>query len=64
MWQIVRLSRWESERMKFKELAEYCKELGDCDDCEHKKECEHFTERLENISPIGLMNFISENENL
>ena len=50
--------------MKVKELAEYCKSIEiDCYVCRYKEKCEKMTNILEEISPIGLIEFI-ENKDL
>ena len=49
--------RWRINILQ--ELAEYCKSIDiDCDKCEHKKECEDFQDRIEEISPFGMVEMV------
>lgn len=49
--------------MNVKELGEYCNSINiNCDVCEHKKECEKFTNVIEEISPCGFINLANNME--
>lgn len=51
--------------MKISELARYCEEIDtDCSTCEHEEECKELTERLDEISPYGLVDMIKKDEEL
>lgn len=51
--------------MNIIELAEYCKSIEiNCDVCEHNEECVTFQERLEDISPYGLIDLLEKNDKL
>lgn len=51
--------------MKLVQLANYCETIEiNCDICEHKKECEIFTYKLEEISPFGLIDLVNKNPEL
>lgn len=51
--------------MKFSELVDYCKSIEvDCTKCEKADCCSYLSSRLENISPIGLMDFIEDDEEI
>lgn len=49
--------------MKLSELAEYCKTV-DCTECEKENYCISFTSRIENITPIGLINLVEDDEDI
>ena len=49
--------------MKIRELAEYCSSIEiDCDKCEHKELCDGLQYKLEDISPLGLIDLVDENK--
>ena len=51
--------------MKIRELAEYCNSIEiDCDKCEHKELCDGLQYKLEDISPLGLIDLVDENMEL
>lgn len=51
--------------MKIRELAEYCNSIEiDCGKCEHKELCDGLQYKLEDISPLGLIDFVDENTEL
>ena len=50
---------------KIRELAEYCCSIEiDCDKCEHKELCDGLQYKLEDISPLGLIDLVDENTEL
>lgn len=51
--------------MKITELGAYCKSIKiDCDVCEHEEECKYLTEKMEDLSPCGLIDLLTDNEDL
>lgn len=51
--------------MKFSELVEYCEEIHvNCTECEKEDCCMNFQNRIEDISPMGLMMFVKDDENI
>lgn len=51
--------------MRIRELAEYCSSIEiDCDKCENKELCDGLQYKLEDISPLGLIDFIDKNTEL
>lgn len=51
--------------MTIRELANICKERNiDCDDCPHINECNTLTNKLEEISPMRLIELIDNNEEI
>jgi len=51
--------------MKITELADYCKSIGiDCEECEHEDECKQLINKLEDISPFGLITLIEIDDEL
>lgn len=48
------------EEIKISELANYCKSIEvDCSICENKDACDAFSEKIEDISPKGLMELVN-----
>lgn len=53
------------ERIRINELAEYCKSISiDCSICEKKGACMGFEARIEDISPIGLVELVNGNQEI
>lgn len=53
------------ESIKIKELAEYCNSINiDCSVCKKKSACMEFEVRIEDISPIGLVELVNGNEEI
>ena len=53
------------KHMKIRELADYCKSIDiNCDKCIHKKKCDNMQNMLEDISPLGIVDMIDENEDV
>ena len=51
--------------MTIRELANTCKKNNiDCENCSHIDECKVLTNKLEDISPIGLIELIDNNEEI
>ncbi len=51
--------------MKIRELADYCKSIElNCDECMHKKKCDNMQNMLEDISPLGIVDMVDENEDI
>lgn len=51
--------------MKIRELADYCKSIIiNCDKCIHKEKCDNMQNMLEDISPLGIVDMIDENEDV
>lgn len=51
--------------MKVRELAEYCKSiLINCNNCKHKTECEKLEDKLEDMSPYGVVDIVDRDEEL
>lgn len=48
--------------MTAEELGYKCKGI-DCDVCPYKEKCKRLTEKLENISPYGLLSILKEELN-
>lgn len=53
------------EKIRIKELAEYCNSINiDCSVCEKKGACMKFEARIEDISPMGLVELVNSNEEI
>lgn len=51
--------------MKIRELADYCKSIDiNCDECIHKKKCDNMQSMLKDISPLGIVDMVDENEDI
>ena len=51
--------------MKVRELAEYCKSiLINCNNCKHKTECKKLEDKLENMSPYGVVDIVDRDDEL
>ena len=55
----------KGDGMRIRELAEYCSSIEiDCDKCENKELCDGLQYKLEDISPLGLIDFVDKNTEL
>jgi hypothetical protein len=49
--------------MTINELAEKCKQREiNCTDCPYNEPCEKLTDELQDISPIGLVDMVKDNQ--
>lgn len=53
------------ESIRIKELAKYCDSIDiDCSVCKKKDACMSFEERIEDISPIGIVELVNSNSEI
>lgn len=51
--------------MKLSELVRYCEEISiNCEKCLYKENCEQLTDKLEDISPFGVVELVKEDEDI
>lgn len=53
------------DKIKIKELAEYCKSINiDCSVCKKKGACMEFEAKIEDISPVGIVELVNCNQEI
>lgn len=53
------------EKIRIKELAKYCNLINiDCYICEKKDACDSFMNRIEDISPIGIVELVNSDKEI